>query len=630
MTAPGLETPVTGLGLPDARTGDEQPGDERATSVSQTRRVGGILGGALLGLVLAFVAAAAFLVGLSVVYQGRILPGVEVAGVDLSGLDRAGAEARLAAALPPVGAGQLHLGLGGQLAAQTVSLSTLGRRYDIAGAVDVALGYGHDGSLLTRAEAEVRGLLGGVQVSSALVYDSAAVDAFVSRVASATALAPVSAQVRWTSGTTTFTVVPSTVGRALDLAATKTAVVAALTGPAGGDIAVTAALQVLPPAVTDATATQAKQLADAFVANPLTLRATGRTWSIKPAALAGWITFGSTTPGTYAPELEPARVSVSLASIGSVVGTAAKDAVFVTKGSKVIGVIPSSPGLRLDPDVTTTRILASLQSAADLHSAPVPVDLALTTLAPKLDSSSAAAYVPRMVILGQWTVPFVPSDHNFFGANIRIPAAQINGTVLLAGQWFDFWKIVDVSSKLGFGPGGIIKNGHTDPTGALGGGICSCSTTLFNAALRSGLQMGARANHYYYINRYPVGLDATVWKDSSGAEQDMTFRNDTAYPILIKGSSTYKSVTFQIYGVPDGRRVVLSTPIVKNYLGAVDTTVYTATLKKGQTYRAEYPVAGFDSWVTRTVYDAAGKIIHQETYYSHYARVNGILEIGTG
>ena len=346
--------------------------------------------------------------------------------------------------------------------------------------------------------------------------------------------------------------------------------------------------------------------------------------------LAGWITFGSTTPGTYAPQLEPARVSVSLGSVGTAVAAPAKDAVFVTKGSKVIGVIPSSPGKRLDPDVTTTRILASLQTAADLHSAPVPVDLAVTTLAPKLDSSSAAAYVPRMVVLGKWTTPFVPSNHNFFGANIRIPAAQINGYVLMPGQWFDFWKVVDVSSKLGFGPGGIIKDGHTDPTGALGGGICSCSTTLFNAALRSGLQMGARANHYYYINRYPVGLDATVWKDSSGAEQTMSFRNDTSAPLLIRGSSTSTSVTFQIYGVPDGRRVTLSTPIVKNYLGAIDTTVHTSALKKGQTYRAEYPVAGFDSWVTRTVYNAAGKIIHQETYYSHYARVNGILEIGTG
>ncbi|HTS14827.1 MAG TPA: peptidoglycan binding domain-containing protein, partial [Candidatus Sulfotelmatobacter sp.] len=478
MTAPGLESPATGLGLAEPR-----PDDAFATSSGRLgRRLASLLGGTLLGIALALIAASAFLVGLSVAYQGRILPGVQVAGIDLSGLDRAGAEARLAAALPPVGAGSLTLKVGGTTTAQVATLASLGRRYDVASAVDAALGYGRDGSPVARAEAEVRGLLGGVQVSSAVVYDSAAVDDLVARAAAATALTPVSAQVRWTSGSTTFSVVPSVAGRALDTAATRAALVAALTRLGGGDITVPATVTTLQPAVSDATAADAQGQAEAFVAHPLTLRATGRTWTITPTVLAGWITIGSTQPGSYAPQLEPARVAVSLASVGTAVTKAARDAVFVTKGSKVVGVIPSAPGERLDTDATTTRILASLQSAARTASPAVPVDLAVTTVAPKLDSSAAAAYVPRMVVLGKWTTPFFPSNHNFFGANIRIPAAQINGYVLMPGQWFDFWKVVDVSSKLGFGPGGIIKDGHTDPTGALGGGICSCSTTLFNAA----------------------------------------------------------------------------------------------------------------------------------------------------
>jgi hypothetical protein len=44
--------------------------------------------------------------------------------------------------------------------------------------------------------------------------------------------------------------------------------------------------------------------------------------------------------------------------------------------------------------------------------------------------------------------------------------------------------------------------------------------------------------------------------------------------------------------------------------------------------RVEYPVDGKDVWVTRTVKDAAGTVIHQETYYSHYARITGIVEVG--
>ena len=59
--------------------------------------------------------------------------------------------------------------------------------------------------------------------------------------------------------------------------------------------------------------------------------------------------------------------------------------------------------------------------------------------------------------------------------------------------------------------------------------ICSTSTTIFNAALRAGLQMGIRGNHYYYIDRYPDGLDATVSIFDDWA-QDMTFVNDTEQP----------------------------------------------------------------------------------------------------
>ncbi|MGZ6259835.1 MAG: VanW family protein [Candidatus Limnocylindrales bacterium] len=210
-----------------------------------------------------------------------------------------------------------------------------------------------------------------------------------------------------------------------------------------------------------------------------------------------------------------------------------------------------------------------------------------------------------------------------------MPTTMINGTVIAPGETFDFWKVVKISRAAGFGPGGAIINGHTEPTGALGGGICSCSTTLFNAALRAGLQMGARANHYYYIDRYPKGLDATVFISDGGWTQDMTWTNDTPYPILIRGINTPAHVTFQLYSASLGRKVLLSTPIVKNYRAASDSVQYTKSLAPGVRYRVEYPTAGFDSWVTRTVVDVAtGKVIHKETYYSHYARITGLLLIG--
>ena len=139
-----------------------------------------------------------------------------------------------------------------------------------------------------------------------------------------------------------------------------------------------------------------------------------------------------------------------------------------------------------------------------------------------------------MRAISSWTTYYAPGPHNGNSANITIPAMAIDGTVVAPGAKFDFWKAVgDVSLAKGYKLGGAIINGHSVEGKTIGGGICSTSTTLFNAALRAGLETGARANHYYYISRYPLGLDATVWQDGS-AVQNMTFTNDTAYPILIR------------------------------------------------------------------------------------------------
>ena len=82
--------------------------------------------------------------------------------------------------------------------------------------------------------------------------------------------------------------------------------------------------------------------------------------------------------------------------------------------------------------------------------------------------------------------------HNGFGANITIPSMAINGTVVAPGEWFSYWKTVgEVSLAKGYKLGGAIIDGHSVEGKSIGGGICSSSTTLFNAALRAGLQMGA-------------------------------------------------------------------------------------------------------------------------------------------
>jgi vancomycin resistance protein YoaR len=220
------------------------------------------------------------------------------------------------------------------------------------------------------------------------------------------------------------------------------------------------------------------------------------------------------------------------------------------------------------------------------------------------------------------------SDGNGFGNNISIGAWDLDGYNIAPGEWFSFWGgIGPVTLERGYRYGGAIINGRSVPNGALAGGICSTSTTLFNAAMRFGLEIGERENHFYYIDRYPTGLDATVAIVNDDVT-DMTFRNDTEHPIVIRGFGSPGQVTFQMWSVPNGRTVALGAPIISNRRSAIETTQVDPSMAPGTAKRVEYPHHGFDASVSRTVYASDGAVIHQDNWFSDYRPVNGITLVG--
>jgi vancomycin resistance protein VanW len=234
-----------------------------------------------------------------------------------------------------------------------------------------------------------------------------------------------------------------------------------------------------------------------------------------------------------------------------------------------------------------------------------------------------------MTLLGRWTTRFVPSAWNGNGANIRVPAKRIDGTIVRPGALFEFLSAIRPVTKPPYAMGAYLRNGQivTEP-GILGGGMCSASTTLFNAALRAGLSIVERHPHAIYISRYPVGLDATVFSNGRTDGQNVKFVNDTGHPILIRGYGAKRKVTFEIYGVDDGRAVSLSDPRIENLVEAPEYLVYTNDLPPGQRHRIQDTYDGFQSWVTRKVRDAHGNITSRVTFHSRYRMLPGLIEIG--
>ena len=362
-------------------------------------------------------------------------------------------------------------------------------------------------------------------------------------------------------------------------------------------------------------------------AQQLNLTGAGHRLKISAPKLASLITFGALADGGWGASVDQEALAKLLRPVADRVAVAPRNASFAWGGGGAVGFFPGEAGRKLKAKATVASVVAALEQRAAGSSKPGAA-LAMGVVQPALTNAEARAAAPQMELLSTWTTYYVPGDGNFWGANINIPAQDLNGRVVASGEWFEFWQgIGPVTLERGYGYGGAIIGGRSVANGALAGGICSTSTTLFNAAMRAGLEIGQRVNHSYYIDRYPMGLDATVFKTDS-YETDMTFRNDMATPVVIRSYTGNGFVRFDIWGIPDGRTVSLSAPTTSNPGTAIETTVVNPSLAPGTVKRVEYMHNGFDAVVTRWVRDANGNIIHQNTWSSHYRTVNGVTEVG--
>jgi vancomycin resistance protein YoaR len=430
-----------------------------------------------------------------------------------------------------------------------------------------------------------------------------------------------------------FTVTPAQAGTSLEAAAVHDVLAEALATTDPTDVRLELAPAVVAPAVSTDLAEEVATAARATV-ETLALEIPGAAADEEPLSfssetIASWLSFGPKLGGVaYGVRIDEAAAGEAVTALAESVNQEPVNArIGVAAGGGLGGVIAAQDGRELDIEATQQALLTTLEERGAGGGA-ASLALAVNVTEPALTTAEAEAALPQMQMISSWTTYYVPGDGNGFGNNINIPARDIDGRNLAPGETFSFWgSIGPVTVERGFHYGGVIIGGRSVAGGAIGGGICSTSTTIFNAALRAGLEMGDRLNHHYYIDRYPDGLDATVYMDDNYT-QDMTFRNDTDNPIVIRGFGGNGFVTFQLWSVPTGRTVVITDPVTSNHRAAIETTQVDTSMAPGTAKRVEYPHDGHDVTRTRFVYDAAGNEIHRNTYFSSYRTVNGITLVG--
>jgi vancomycin resistance protein YoaR len=147
---------------------------------------------------------------------------------------------------------------------------------------------------------------------------------------------------------------------------------------------------------------------------------------------------------------------------------------------------------------------------------------------------------------------------------------------------------------------------------------------VFNAAYEAGLKITQRTNHALYISHYPQGRDATV----NYPDVDLKFVNDTDHWLLLRTFVGSSQLTVNLYGAPQHRKVEsTTTPLVTTAQPPVKKTV-DPSLKPGETAVDDYGSPALATSVTRKVYDASGKLLYDNTWYSSYVSTPKLVRVG--
>lgn len=242
--------------------------------------------------------------------------------------------------------------------------------------------------------------------------------------------------------------------------------------------------------------------------------------------------------------LPPESSERTMGSLASGLGSLVSDS--LTPGSPNVELpAPASKSLSMKTPTTVadTQSVTNPKSKGSKPGAVLKLQIALPIYeeAPPVTVKSLQAQgVERKII--EFSTPIIDASAGRLH-NVKAPAAVIQDMLLKPGEIFDYAKVVEQAEKqFGFQESKVILNGKL--VNGVGGGICQVSTTLYNAALLSGLEIVERRNHTLPISYAPIGLDATF----SSGWINFRFRNSTGAYLLIRTETTKTKFTVKLFG----------------------------------------------------------------------------------
>lgn len=273
-------------------------------------------------------------------------------------------------------------------------------------------------------------------------------------------------------------------------------------------------------------------------------------------------------------------------------------------------------------EVKKDQFMSDLNMAINSLDQDVTIQTEETPAELEIDPRLQAMGIREVVGIGHTAYAGSPTNRRW---NVATGMAKFNGVIIKQGETFSFNDILGpVDASTGYRLELVIKAEGTVPD--YGGGICQVSSTMFKAALFSGLPIVERSPHSYAVGYYAqidgYGMDSTIYP----GVKDLRFTNDTPGDILIQTYIDGDDVYINFFGTSDGRKVQMTDYWRGNYRGAGGTQLIpTNTLPTGQKKQIEAAHGGFDASWNRTITTADGKSTTEKIYSVYRATSNRFL-----
>ncbi|MCS6859970.1 MAG: VanW family protein [Abditibacteriales bacterium] len=299
-------------------------------------------------------------------------------------------------------------------------------------------------------------------------------------------------------------------------------------------------------------------------------------------------------------------------SLTAVVNKPPVNAEAVLQGNAV-RIVPERLGVTLDVEETARRVLAALGNGRR----DVPIELAVKTSMPQVTARDLA---DLNVVLAAYSTRFNPAKRNRTH-NLRLAARHVDKTLIPPGDTFSYNTTIGPRlEERGYKPAPIFANNEI--VQEVGGGICQVATTVYNAALLSGLVIRARMPHSRPVDYAPRGRDATVYY----GQQDLKFTNPFAHAIYLRAKVSGNKVTVWVLGNAADKQDVQIVQTQETRIPAGVVKVADPQLPPGKEVAVKSGRSGYRVTIVRRMTTPQG--MKQESFSSYYPPQNAVVRVG--